>query len=64
MLGYGADDLELSALASSLAAMALAMPLSVAEQPGPTQLHRQLFMIALDNLGITNSAFGRSMFCT
>jgi hypothetical protein len=39
------------ALASLMAALTLAMPLSVAAQPARTELHRQLLMIALDNLG-------------
>jgi len=39
-----------SALAS-LVVLALPMPLSVAAQPARTEVHRQLFMIALDNLG-------------
>ena len=40
-----------SALASLMAALALAMPLSVGAQPARTEPHRQLLMIALDNLG-------------
>jgi hypothetical protein len=40
-----------SAQASLMAALVLAMPLSVAAQPARTEPHRQLLMIALDNLG-------------